>query len=269
MAQRSDLSGSLIAGDRTSELQILFPDGRRRQLTVDSDEADSLAGKGSDVSRRWEVVARVLLKIGRRLVKWILLSLIAALALQAITKQWADRQKELELRRDLASDIGSSAFAAFGEARTIAYLTPEKRTPERRLLLLSNWIRDQGRIDGIFRAYFLPESQHPVTTSWISFRGSLYDYLRLACCESHRERVVARIQRYLRDPGLGGGRPTLDQEEWQVLFCGSRCEGYADAYDQLGRRVLRGAPSRSIAAAHPNGFSSGFRDFVRDLVPGY
>jgi hypothetical protein len=269
VAEHSELSGNLIAGDRASELQVLFPDGRRRQLTVDIDEATSLAAKGRDVSRRSEVAGRALLKLGRKLVKWVVVSLLAALALQAITKQWSDRQKELEMKSDLASDIGSSAFAAFGEARTIAYLTPEERTAERRLLLLSTWIRDEGRIDGIFRAYFLPESDHHVTSAWIDFRDRLYDYLRLACCESDRERLVARVRKYLRDPALSADDPSLDQEEWRVLFCGSRCQGYPDAYDQLGRRVLRGAPSRVIAAANPNGFSSGFRDFVHDVVPGY
>lgn len=269
VAEYSDLSGNLIAGDRAAELEILFPDGRRRHLKVDADEANSLAVKGCDVARRWEVAARALVKIGRRVAKWVLLSLVAALALQAITKQWSDRQKELELKSGLASDVGSSAFAVFAEARTIAYLTPEKRTPERKLLLLSSWIRDEGRIDGVFRAYFLPEGEHQVTTSWIVFRDRLYDYLRLSCCESDAERVIRRVREYVLGPTLREGHPILDQSEWQALSCGPGCNGYADAYDQLGRRVLRGAPSRDIATANPNGFSSGFHDFVRDVVPGY
>lgn len=212
-------------------------------------------------------LARGALWITRKLGKWVLISVIGALVVPALTKQWSDRQKELELKRDLASDIGSSSFSAFAAARTIAYLPREKRTAERRLLLLSDWISNEGRIDGIFRAYLYPKSKHEVTVEWSSFRDGLYDYLRLACCEKYRSGVIRRVQRYLERQGLTEALPP--NRQWSMLACGPGCDGYADAYDWLGRQVLLGAPYRGIEASDPTGFSNGFRDFVHDVVPGY
>jgi hypothetical protein len=266
MPDYSDLSGEHISGDAASRLTIVFPDGRRRQLRVQVREAEDLATKGLDVSRRWQVATQSAGRGVRKLAKWALASLLAVLVVQAVTKQWSDRQKELELKRDLASDIGTSSFGAFADARTLAYFDPEKRTPERRSAVLDNWVRDEGRIDGIFRAY-LPRGNHEVTEQWIRFRDGLYEYLRLACCEDRRLQTMRRLRTYLRNEGFSAA--LLPSARWEALSCGPPCAGYADAYDWLGREVLRGAPYRAVEEAEPDGFSSGFGDLVHDVIPGY
>jgi hypothetical protein len=268
---RSDLTGKAIEGDAARRLDVRFPDGRRRELLVTAEEADDLAGKGRDTSSRGGRIARTATGVGRPLVKWVLLSLLGVLVVQALTKQWSDRQKELELKKSLVSDIGSSAYQAFAEARTIAFLPREQRTRERRLVVLTDWIRDEGRIDGVFRSYLAPTAKHPATRQWIDFRNALYSYLRLACCESAdgRRAQLDGVTASLRGRGQTTSLPPNESGRWQTLDCGPGCAGYAAAYDWLGRQVLLSAPYRAIETSNPTGFSNGFRDFLHDAIPGY
>lgn len=258
----------MIDGAATT-LTIRLPDGRARELVVGAAEADALAARGRNPTSGRTRALRAAGGLGRKLVKWLLVGVLAALVVPAITKQWTDRQKELELKKSLASDIGSSAYGAFADARALAYAPPRERTPERRLEVLGEWARGEGQIDGIFRVYFFPTPKHAVTQRWIDFRDAMHTYLRLACCEDRRQSLLADLQRYLRGRGRLQSFAPSTKRRWHALWRGPREAKYADAYDWLGLEVLHGAPYRAIASSKPNGLSSGFRDWLRDVVPGY
>jgi hypothetical protein len=270
VARRSDLSGDLIEGDSACRLEVRFPDGRRKELVVRLEEAEDIAAKGRDAPSTKRRVGSSASEAARSISKWVLLSLVGVLVVQAVTKQWSDRQKELELKKSLASDIGTSAYQAFAQARSIAFLPESDRTTERKLLVLTAWIRDEGRIDATFRSYLQPPDVHQATTEWISFRSALYKYLLLACCQKADDRKarLREVTDALREQG-SAVLPPHEADAWHTLGCGPSCPRYATAYDWLGRQVLRSAPYRAIEASHPKGFSDGFGDFVHDAIPGY
>jgi hypothetical protein len=271
VVRRSDLTRRVIGTNQATEVEIVFANGRRRLLLVRADEADELAARGRKTQGpKWRFV-RGVASLGRPLAKWLLVSLIGVLVVQALTKQWSDRQKELELKRSLASDLGTSSYRAFADARSIAFLRATGHLRERRLSVLTDWITDEGRIDGIFRSYLVPKAKHPATLQWIHFRDAFYSYLRVVCCEKspQRNEQLDSVQEFLKARGFKDSLPPKMNSEWHRLRCGPGCTGYADAYDWLGRQVLRGAPFRTIEASHPKGFSSGFNDFVHDAVPGF
>lgn len=267
---RSALSGKPIDGEAASEVELLLPDGRRRRLLVQAAEAEELASKGRPVPGAIAWIPRGARRFVRAAGKWALVSLVGVLVVQALAKQVSDRQKELELKQSLTSDLGSSSFEAFAEARSLAYLPQDARTPARRLEILTAWISDEGRLDGTFRSY-LPTRNHAVGQEWGGFRDGLYTWLRLACCESPRARS-ARLQEiyaYLRAERATSALPPAAADQWRTLRCGPGCSGYANAYDWLGREVLRFAPYRGIEKSKPEGFSIGFWDFAHDAIPGY
>lgn len=268
--QRSELSGKPIDGEAASEVEVLFPDGRRRRLLVQAAEADDLAGKGSPVPSAFGSIRRGAEKFLRAVGKWALLSLVGVLVVQALAKQVSDRQKELELKRSLASDLGSSSFEAFAQARSLVYLPIDEGAGARRHEILTAWISDEGRLDGAFRSY-LPSRKHAVGSQWGGFRDGLYAYLRLACCETASENrfLLRDLQAYLRARGATQAVPPKAAERWSTLQSGPNSPGYADAYDWLGRQVLLLAPFRGIEKSEPEGFSIGFWDFAHDAIPGY
>jgi hypothetical protein len=265
MPERSDLSGNLIEADSACSLNIRFPDGRHKEFVVRLDEAEELAAKGRDPPTAPLRIGRSASGAARAIAKWALLSLVGVLVVQALIKQWSDRQKELELKTSLASDIGTSAHQAFAEARTIAYLPKSEHRPARKLVLLTAWISDEGRIDATFRSYLKDE---PATDEWVDFRDALYSYLLLACCQEPDDRQTGldKLTDALQDQG---STVSLEKKMWHTLYCGPHCDGYAEAYDSLGLEILKTAPYRTIEASHPKGFSDGFRDFMHDAIPGY
>jgi hypothetical protein len=267
---RSALSGKPIEGDAASEVELLLPDGRRRRLLVQAAEAEELAAKGRPIPGAVSWIPRGVQRFLRAVGKWALLSLVGVLVVQALAKQVSDRQKELELKRALTSDLGSSSFEAFAEARSLAYLPRAERTPARRLAILTGWISDEGRLDGSFRSY-LPKRNHAVGDQWLGFRDGLYTYLLLACCQtpSQRSARLEQVDAYLRAQGATQALPPTAANRWQALRRGPGHPGYARAYDWLGGEVLLLAPYRGIEKSKPEGFSIGFGDFLHDAIPGY
>lgn len=268
--QRSELSGKPIDGETASEVELLLPDGRRRRLLVQAAEAEEWASRGRPVPNALAWIPRGVRGVLRAAGKWALVSLIGVLVVQALAKQVADRQKELELKRGLTADLGSSSFEAFAEARSLAFLPKERRTQARRLAILTAWISDEGRIDGTFRSY-LPRRNHPVGNEWADFRDGMYAYLLLACCQTQDQRSdgLRRLEAYLRAHSPTQALPSGAADRWPVLERGPGDPGYRGAYDWLGLEVLRLAPYRNIERSKPEGFSIGFGDFLQDAVPGY
>jgi hypothetical protein len=270
VADTSDLSGRPIAADERTTLRIALPDGRRRELVVRGDEAADLGGKGRDVAGFRRKALKAIWPFGR----WVLISVLGVLAVQGIAKQSADRQKELELKRDLASDIGSSSFSAYSTARSLVYRAPPEKRAAARAPILTDWIAAEGRIDGVFHAYLSPSKKHSVTRDWVAFRGAVYTYLRLSCCRSERQRDkdLEAIAKYLRDHDVPGFPETLEADQkllWSALRGDPTSPTYPNAYDWLGREVVEHAPWRAIRHAQPEGFSNGFGDFLHDAIPGY
>jgi hypothetical protein len=268
--QRSELSGKPIDGEAASEVELLLPDGRRTRLLVQASEADELARKGRAVPSALAWIPRGGRRLLRATGKWALVSLVGVLIVQALAKQVSDRQKELELKRSLSSDLGSSSFEAFAEARSLAYLPEAARTPVRRSEILTAWISDEGRLDGAFRSY-LPSRNHAAGREWGGFRDGLYAWLTLACCQKRDARItrVQEVETYLREQNATDPFLAEAAAKWATIRCGSGCSGFADAYDWLGREVLLFTPYHEITSSSPEGFSNGFWDFAHDAIPVY
>jgi hypothetical protein len=266
--KRSDLSGALVDTDAARELEIRYPDGRRRKLRVSADEAEAFADKGADATkRRTRALAWARAKRGP-VARWLLVSVLGVVLVQALTRQSADRQKELEFKHSLASDVASSSYHSFAEARSIAFSARHTRTPERKLGVLTQWIADEGRIDAAFRSYLFPPNDHPATRRWIDFRGAFYAYLTLACCEKAAERSeqLASIEAFLRQQGSTAASP-YEPQKWRTLACRPSCsKRYAETYDWLGRQLLLNTPVRPVEGASPEGFCVGLVDLIRSIV---
>jgi hypothetical protein len=268
--QRSELSGKPIDGEAASEVELLLPDGRRTRLLVQAAEADDLASKGRPVPSAVAWIPRG----GRRflwgVVKWVGYAVIGVLVVQALGKQVADRQKELELKGSLTSDLGSSSFEAFAEARSLAYRPRHARSRARRLEIQTAWISDEGRLDGLIGSY-LPTRNHAAGRQWGRFRDGFYAWLSLACCQRQDLRIerLQEVETYLRANGATDAFSPNVAYKWAILRCGNSCAGYADAFDWLGREVLGLGPVHEIRKSAPEGFSSGFGDFLHDAFPVY
>jgi hypothetical protein len=122
------LSGSALAGsDDATPLTVQFPDSSRRILTVSAAEAVILRSRGKAVPPHWY----------ERLFNWttnnirkIAVAGIAlwftAVVIPAVVQQWADRQKELELKTSLVTGISDAVADATSTGRLLKRgLTPE------------------------------------------------------------------------------------------------------------------------------------------------
>jgi len=210
-----------------------------------------------------------------RFVRWIVLLFIASLFVPALTKQWNDRKQELQVKETLSTDISKvSANAVYGAEFAVSQQSgPEQRASRR--AALDTWLRDRASIDPRFLVYF---SHSDSADHWfaghahggLGFRNAVLIYVLMACCDQERSGHLKRLRAYLGSPA---GSHTL-RDPWSVLACGPQesCPGqgrYGQAYLWLGNRVLdqRRVLLDQLLEANGTGFSSGWRDFVKDLNP--
>jgi hypothetical protein len=204
-----------------------------------------------------------------RFVRWIVLLFIASLLVPALTKQWNDRKQELQVKESLTTDISkASADAVYGAEFSVSQKRGAKQHAARRAAV-DNWLRERAAIDPRFLVYF---AHSDADDHWfagrghgrLGFRNAVLIYIHLACCDQERSGHVKRLRGY-----LGAVRGP-----WGVLACGpqeacQRKDGYGQAYLWLGNQLLsqRRVLLDQLLEANGAGFSSGWRDFIKDLNP--
>jgi hypothetical protein len=209
----------------------------------------------------------------RPLVTWAAVLFIASLAVPAVTKQWNDRQQELQVKESLMTDISTmSANAVYGAVQ--ASRQTGARQDAARSELVYGWLRDRAAIDPRFRVYF---DHSDAATHWFGreqpdFRDALLMYVHLACCDrTSRDNRITKLQSYLEQAGV---EVDPSAQQWRVLSCGPQEEcsvhpTYSGTYQWLGNQLLdqRRLMLEQLLAANGEGFSNGWRDFIGDLNP--
>jgi hypothetical protein len=294
---KSDLSLEAINEDELSTVRIKLETGDERELRVSRQEAETLAKRGTTISHS-------LVRAGRSLSRplgWLLALIIGSLLIPAVTKQWTDRPKELELKNSLVTQITEAStntvvthrFIAgdvLPESRLVTYYyttwqsakSSEKEAAREKYLAAiesskraeqkawnetySLWQTKKASIGGQLDAYF------PSTTlasDWSSYAGAVtsFEQLGATSCGDYRKRLITDLQTYF------DGSTTIKWSELERPTADARCEGdfllaYQGVYFSLGEEVLKKRDEilRGILSAPASGYSSGWRDLVNDLI---
>jgi hypothetical protein len=226
--------------------------------------------------------------------------LIAAWLLPAIAQQWQDRQKERELKRDIATQLDRDSTStiiavrilvdrSFPEAQTaaarraelaaappsqVARATSILRAARERerdvgtriyVRTFSDWLVTRSVTRSTLEAQF---TNHALTRQWEDFADHVTDYLRLAgrSEKRQREKLVRSLENYV---GAAQG------VAWETLATppdsvpkGAR-RAYSSANAHMAELLLERKKTivEDVLAAHAAGYNSRPRDFIRTLFP--
>jgi hypothetical protein len=264
--ERSDLSGDPLNGDQATSIRIRFADGRTRSLKVSSQEADELSKKGTDANRPRAKVVRI---GGSKPVKWLAVTIAAALIFPALTKQWSDRQAELTLKNAMVTDVSEGVETAYDDSHAVVYSTGGYiQQLKARNKALDAWREAAAKVDPSFYSYFPGQS---VTDEWTSYKAAMIGYVEIACCDQvSQANELAYVRDFVQRVNLFTTRPggSLD-----ILAAGPGSDPilYRAAYTWVGLQLLgyRGTLEGHLVHANADGYSSGPVDFLHDVIPGY
>ena len=294
---KSDLSLEEVSEDKLSIVHIKLEAGDERELRVSKEEAETLAKRGTTNSP-W------LVRAGRRLSRplgWLLALIIGSLLIPAVTKQWTDRPKELELKNSLVTQITEASTNTVVTHRFIASdLLPESRlaiyyytiwqsakSSEKEAArrkydaavessrkseqkawneTYASWQTKKASIGGQLDAYF-PGTK--LASDWSSYAGALTNFETLGSniCGDGRKRLITELQTYFSGSTSinwsGLERPTTDAQCQNDFL-----PAYQGLYFSLGEEVLKKRDDllRGILSAQASGYSSGWRDLINDLL---
>jgi hypothetical protein len=235
---------------------------------------------------------------------WIATLLVGSLLVPAVTKQWSDRPRELEIKTSLIREIS--------ELTTDTVITPRLvltgSTPAARLLdaaqadlsraskadkadamkkyraavdaklretqtlyteKFSAWRNKGAVIKAQLLAYF---SRTNLANEWGAFVDAMSSYFYLHSRNCYRTADVTRIRSYLAGDDV-------KKVQWQLLekapftdadcYVGNR-QDFLTTYSVLGELLLSRQQQmlRSIMEADMVGFSRGWHDLLSDIVSG-
>jgi hypothetical protein len=295
---KSDLSLEDLKEDETVTIRVMLEDGDGRELRVSKEEAQVLTTRGTAISP-WYTRA------GQRLYRplvWLVALIIGSLLIPAVTKQWADRPKELELKNSLVKQITDSTTHAIEINRiNVLNILPETRAYFDALLVwqraapkdkpaalqslnnaaaasrkakqqvtnevYSTWQTNRAIIGAQLQAYF-PNTR--LASDWSGYATAIYNFGQLgtSICKADRQKVVKQVRDY------SNGNSAIN---WTALLTPSldtQCQGnfvlpFQNAYVSLANElVIRREPILGdilSPSVHASGYSSGWRDLLRDI----
>jgi hypothetical protein len=291
---RSAFSGKEIEEGQKVTLTVSFEDGDSREVDVAAAEAEQLRDKGRDRTP-WYT------DLGRKAIRpavWVLALAVTSLLIPAITKQWADRPKELELRTALIDRIGESAAQTVNTARfivadtlpeaTVRALVCEEATedPEQEencdrrkedetraeqtahVNAKSAWLQKGAVLESQLAAYFPGSDLSREGKAYVN-AVRIYLFLASAVCGEQREGANGKLLRYLgEDPSDPEWAPLYDMTDEQCAQKSSDLE-FRSVYGPLGDRMLakRLHLLELLNESDAEGFSVGFMDFFGDALP--
>jgi hypothetical protein len=226
-------------------------------------------------------------------------ALVAGWVLPAFAHQWQDRQKERELKRELATqldrdtttaviaarelidrrfpeaqttdarfiDLKAATPSARGSARTAFAAARERERDARTIVYIhdfTSWLVTRSVTRSTLDSYF-PGSG--LADAWLDYANHITHYIRLAAAGTHTDRVtlIGLLSEYLTGGDDGPWLPlTVTPVPGRAV---AKAYGVADGNlsDSLLRR--KNEIVKGILAAHAAGFSTRWRDFFADLVP--
>lgn len=268
--QKSDLTGAPIDPAAKEEIVVRLADGKSRRLVVTAAEADELSSSGTDADNRWMRTKAAVGRNMRPFAWWAFALVVGSVLLPAATRQWSDRQAALTLKSSLVADVSKSSVTAVFAAQRVAEMPAGDAQAKARQAALDGWVVSEAGIDPLMAAYF---DDTQARTVWREFRDPLYLYIALACCDEHRAEHVATLKGYLSTPTLREPTvpPIAGEDPWMIL----RAEPvgsleFRKTYAWAGLELLsrRGLLHQELRRTKADGYSVGFEDFWRDVIPG-
>jgi hypothetical protein len=234
--------------------------------------------EGSATRRLWRRISRPFLFV-RRLPTSLLVTLVglalSAWLLPAITRQWDDRQKAHELSASIVSQMATASAAALtaGQDGLFSSSRTTRRAPK-------EWALTSIQIEARLAAYF-PQR---VVDHWRAYSeivdGMLTRLLApntfgaaLPTAPDARLRAVERQQPFARSVrGIYDVANAQQDYQAQVQANGAVEDSAGllfDSYHGQERRllVIEQEIAGEVLHASPTGYSTTFRDFLRDLEP--
>jgi hypothetical protein len=291
---RSALSDKEIEEGQGATVTVSFEDGTSRELGVTADEAKDLRAKGREVSPWYVHLARKVTRPGI----WILGIAVTSLLIPAITKQWADRPKELDLRISLIDQIGESAARTVNTARFIVADTlPEAKvrlvrcTPEPDDALArgqcieaiadetraeqaahidakTSWLQKGAVIESQLAAYFPGTALAREGKRYID-AVRVYLHLATNVCGDQRDKANTKLLVYLGEDPADPHWDALELNEDEQCALKSLNDDFRGLYGPLGDQLLarRLGLLTLLNDSKAAGFSTGLGDFLVDALP--
>ena len=205
-----------------------------------------------------------------RFIRWLALLFVASLFVPALTKQWNDRKQELQVKEELATSISSVVADAVYSAESVE-AKGEAAERHDRHEVIHQWLRDRAAIEPRLVVYFggSDAAKWWFSSKSIGYRNAVLVFAHLACCDEKQREVHVRWLRKF----IGTETSSTRGDPWRALSCEPprRCGdmSHSSAYLWLGNQLLyqRQAFLEDLLDANGSGFSTGWRDFVHDLVP--
>jgi hypothetical protein len=294
IVDRSAVSNKEIEEGAGAKVTVVFDDGTAREVDVTAEEAEGLASKGRNVSPWYVHLGRKVTRPGA----WILGIAVTSLLIPAITKQWADRPQELQLRISLIDQLGESAVHTVNTARFIVADTlPEasvrtllcggnQETPENRAECLdaiederraeqaarieakNDWLQKGAAVESQLAAYFPGTELAREGKAYVN-AVRIYLFLASDVCGEKRDDNTRKLLNYVyRSPDVPEGAPLLDLTEQECAEKSVNQE-FREQYGPMGDRILnrRLGLLRLVSESNAAGFSSGPLDLFWDALP--
>jgi hypothetical protein len=291
---RSALSGKEIEEGAGARVSVTFEDGTTREIDVTAEEAADLASKGRNVSPWYVYLLRKVTRPG----VWVLGIAVTSLLVPAITKQWTDRPKELELRISLIDRLGESAVSTVNTARFIVAdtlpeasvralvcgrdvdtegsqaqcdaATESERLAEQaaRTGAKNAWLQKGAVLESQLAAYFPGTDLAREGKAYVN-AIRIYLFLASDVCGSRRDENTRKLLNYVYgDPEDPEGEPLLGLTAEE---CGQKSlnEAFREEYGPMGDRILnrRLHLLRLLSKSNAEGFSTGPADLFFDALP--
>jgi hypothetical protein len=290
--EKSALSGQILEAGNKTQITVILEDGRRRKLPVTAAEAEKIAAEGSDASSIMERLVRSFSKP----MAWLMALIIASILVPAVTRQWADRPKELDFKNSLIKDLSDSTASTIDTARFIVANTlPESKvtflackdavktkTPESTKAcnaqkleeakaeqrayneMKDSWIRRGAILNSELRAYYSDDSS--ISTEGQDYIDAVTKYVRMAStlCDPNDARYVISYLDAKRDARLLPLISQLKSDE-----CEAKPSKYVNGYSTMGDQLLerRKQLAEPLLTTHAQGYDTSSRDLLADIWP--
>jgi len=225
-------------------------------------------------------------KVPTPLIVTLLGAALTVLVLPAVTRQWDERQRALDLKTGLVSQISIATGRSITSAETL-FETYNGKTANFEestsrvapgLPLRRGWLSDKLKIEGKLRAYFSPQ----LFRRWSTYDHAMVNFLYLAGVEGRMNRGRRQAER--KNPGdppplnsydsfsinLYLGRlPQKQTGLARLLLTRPRLTDRRSGFLALEGVILdmEASFTNQLLAAEPRGFSTTRRDLINDLLP--
>lgn len=238
---------------------------------------------------------------------WIVTIVVGSLLVPAITKQWSDRPRELEIKTTLVREISElTTDTITAPVLEVFESTPAARLVQWRKAILdkaskadkaeahkqwqaavdakvketqtvydqkySTWKNKGAAIKAQLSAYF---SETQLASSWEALETAVLSFLRLSSADCNRSDDVKNVRSYLASDQASANVqwPLFERAYYSDSQCyvgDAKAVGFRYAYNYVGSRIIIKQQQilDSIMKSDMVGFSRGWHDLVKDIISG-